>query len=110
MAQEYMAMSNKDRGLVALNTNVFSSIAIICIDEDKNLRLGEVGPFKSAVTAKVVDGKLVMEVNVNVKYHVNVQDTCASLQHKIHDNIKQMCEIDADVIDIKVVGFDFKEQ
>lgn len=110
MAQEYMAMGKRDKGLVALNTNVFTSIAMICVEEDKNVKLADAAPFKSNVSSKVVDDRLIIELNIIVKYNVNVQETCAGLQHKIHEDIKHMCEIDPDEIDVKVVGFDFGEQ
>lgn len=108
MAQEYIAMEKKDAGLVALNTNVFSSIAKICIDDDENVSLANINtPFKNTIISKVEEGKLVMTLNINVKYNVNVQETCRELQHKIYENIKHMCEIDTPIIDIKVCGFDF---
>lgn len=109
MAQEYIAIRNQDNGILALSTNVFSSIAMIAIDEEKNVALAEKGPFKNNISCKLMDDKLILTINIVVKYNVNVQETCADLQHKIYDNIKHMCEIEPDVVDIKVVGFDFKE-
>lgn len=109
MAQEYIAMDTNEKGIVALSTNVFSSIAMICVDEDKRVELADTAPFKSSVVAKVVNDKLNISVNVKVKYNTNVQDVCASLQHNIYNNIKHMCDIEVEEIDIKVSGFDFKE-
>lgn len=109
MAQEYIAMQSKETGIVALSTTVFSSIAMICINEDKNVELADAAPFKSSIVAKVVNEKLHLHVVIKVKYNCNVQDVCATLQHNIYDNIKHMCDIEAEEIDIKVSGFDFKE-
>ncbi|MDF9823907.1 putative alkaline shock family protein YloU [Breznakia sp. PF5-3] len=109
MAQEYIAMNTKENGVVALSTNVFSSIALICVEEDKRVELADSAPFKNSIVAKVVNDRLNILVNIKVKYNTNVQEVCASLQHNIYDNIKHMCDIEADEIDIKVSGFDFKE-
>jgi uncharacterized alkaline shock family protein YloU len=109
MAQEYIAMQTKEKGIVALSTNVFSSIAMICIDEDKRVELVDTMPFKSGITSKVVNERLHILVNVKVKYNSNVQEVCANLQHNIYNNIKHMCDIEAEEVAIKVSGFDFKE-
>lgn len=109
MAQEYIAIESKEKGVIALSTNVFSSIAMICIDEDERVEVADPSIFKSNVVAKVMDDKLNIFVNIKVKYNSNVQEVCASLQHSIFENIKHMCDIEVEEIDIQVSGFGFKE-
>lgn len=107
MAQEYISMKQDANGIIALSTNVFTSVVKICIEEDPNVKLIDQGPFKSTINTHIEDDKLFISFNVNVKYNVNVQDTCQELQHKIFDNIKHMCGIEPAEIDIKVSGFEF---
>lgn len=107
MAQEYMAIRQDQNGIIALSTNVFSSVVKICVEEDKNVRLVDGGRFKDIIESKVEDGKLKVSFHVNINYNVNVQEVCANLQHKIYDNIKHMCEIEPSEVDIKISGFDF---
>ncbi|MFV0382155.1 MAG: Asp23/Gls24 family envelope stress response protein [Breznakia sp.] len=109
MAQEYIAMKTKKHGTVALSTNVFTSIAHICVAEEGNVEVADNSRFKSNVIAKVSEDKLIIDVVVKLKYLSNVQKTCAKLQHNIFTSIKNMCDIETEEIDIRVSGFDFKE-
>lgn len=109
MAQEYIAMNTKEKGLVALSTEVFSSIAAVCVDEDQAVEIADKKAFKNAIQSKVVNDRLHIIVNVKVKYNSNVPDVASNLQRKIYENIKHMCDIEPEEIDIRVIGFDFKE-
>lgn len=107
MAQEYVAMGNKEKGIIAISTNVFETIAKICVDDEKEVMLADSSFMKNAIACKLVDEKLVLELNVKVHYNAKVNDVCSKLQTKIYDNIKHMSDCIADTIVINVNGFTF---
>lgn len=107
MAQEYIAMSNKEKGTIAISTTVFESIAKICTDEEKNVKLADFSYFKNAIQCKVEDDKLILNVNVKVDYNATVNEVCSRLQTRIYNNIKHMTDFVADKITINVDGFTF---
>lgn len=105
MAQEYLAMKDKDRGLIAISTNVFETIAKICIDDDKDVNIGDTSYFKNAIHCKMVDDKLVLSLKVKVNFNANVNEVCSRLQTQIYDNVKHMSDCKVDKIEIDVTGF-----
>ena len=99
MAQEYISVKTQNEiGVVALNKSVFTTIAKIA--ESSNL-------FKYPIGCKLVDGKMVLTIEVKVKYTANVSDVCSKLQKKIFESISHMSDYTPDKIDIRVVGFIF---
>lgn len=107
MAQEYLAMENKDKGLMAISTNVFETIAKICVEDEKDVVLADASYFKNAINCKMVDEKLVLNLNVKVNYNAQVNDVCSRLQTRIYDNVKHMTDCVADTIIVNVNGFTF---
>lgn len=107
MAQEYLAMKNKEKGLIAINTTVFETIAKICVEEEKNVTLSDVSYFKNAINCKMENDKLVLDLSVKVDYNANVNEVCSKLQTRIYDNVKFMTDCVADTITINVKGFTF---
>ena len=107
MAQEYLAMENKERGIIAVSTNVFETIAKICVEEEKNIVLADSSYFKNAIHCKMVEGKLVLNLSVKVNYNAKVNDICSRLQTKIYENVKHMTDCVADTIVVNVSGFTF---
>lgn len=107
MAQEYVAMSNKEKGIIAISTNVFETIAKICVDEQKDVVLVDSSFMKNAILCKLIDEKLVLQLQVKVHYNAKVNDVCSKLQTRIYDNIKHMSDCVADTIVINVNGFTF---
>lgn len=107
MAQEYVAIENKERGLIAISTNVFETIAKICVEDEKDVVLQDASYFKNAITCKMSDGKLILDLNVKVNYNAKVNDVCSKLQTRIYDNVKHMSDCIADTIIINVTGFTF---
>ncbi|MCH4286629.1 MULTISPECIES: Asp23/Gls24 family envelope stress response protein [Bacillota] len=109
MAQEYIALKeNNDVGVIALSTAAFQAIAKNVIDEEENLKLAAGSkPFKYPLSCKIVNDQLILNLDVKVKYSVNVNDTCSKVQGKIFENIEHMTGYTPDVIDIRVVGFIF---
>lgn len=109
MAQDYIVIgSQKELGVVALNKSVFTTIAKIAVDEEDSIVLSEnAGLFKYPISCKLVDNKMVLTIEVKVKYTVNVSDACSKLQKKIFESISHMSEYTPEKIDIRVVGFVF---
>ena len=109
MAQEYIALKeNNNDGTIALSTSAFQTISQIVIEEDEDIKLAESStPFKYPLTCKIVDDKLVLMLNVKIKYGVNVNNACSNLQGKIFENIEHMTGFKPDQIDVRVSGFMF---
>ncbi|WP_075876319.1 Asp23/Gls24 family envelope stress response protein [Merdibacter massiliensis] len=109
MAQDYIVIQpQNDIGIVALNKSVFTTIAKIAVDEDDAIILNEGGGlFKYPISCKLVDNKMVLTIDIKVKYTVNVSDACSKLQKKIFESISHMSEYTPEKIDIRVVGFVF---
>lgn len=109
MAQDYIAVRPQNEiGVVALNKSVFTTIAKIAIDEERSIELNESSSlFKYPISCKLVEDRLVLTIEVKVKYTANVSDTCSKLQKKIFESISHMSEYTPDKIDIRVVGFIF---
>lgn len=109
MAQEYIALKeNNNDGVIALSTSAFQTISKIVVDEEENIKLAESStPFKYPLVCKIVDDKLVLVLNVKIKYGANVNNECSKLQGKIFENIEHMTGFKPDQIDICVSGFMF---
>ncbi len=107
MAQEYVALNNKEKGLIAINTKVFESIAQLCVEEEEFVNLADAQIFQSAVNCKIVDEKLTLQVNIKVDYNAKVNEVSQKLQSKIYDSIKHMSDCIVDSITINVSGFKF---
>ena len=109
MAQDYIVIQPQNEiGIVALNKSVFTTIARIAIDEENSIVLNESGNlFKYPISCKLVDNKMVLTIEVKVKYTANVSDACSKLQKKIFESISHMSEYTPEKIDIRGVGFVF---
>ena len=109
MAQDYIVIQPQNEiGIVALNKSAFTTIARIAIDEENSIVLNESGNlFKYPISCKLVDNKMVLTIEVKVKYTANVSDACSKLQKKIFESISHMSEYTPEKIDIRVVGFVF---
>lgn len=107
MKQEYVAMANKENGLIAINTKVLETIASICVDEEKGVNLSTSNVFKTPVVCKMVNDNLVLQVNVKVDYNTKVNEISKKLQTKIYDNVSHMADCKVNTITINVVGFKF---
>ena len=109
MAQEYIALKERNNaGVIALSKSAFQTIAKIVVEEDENIRLADSAtPFKYPISCKLVDNKMVLTIEVKVKYTVNVSDACSKLQKKIFESISHMSEYTPEKIDVRVVGFVF---
>lgn len=110
MAQEYICInSNKENGIVALNSNVFETIAIISCEDLKGILLADDKPFNKAVTCKVIANKLTINMNVLMKQGVNFVKQCDDLQLNVKRNVETMTGLSSCIVNVEVVGYAAQE-
>ena len=110
MAQDYIVIQpqNEIRHCGLEQICVHDDSPKIAIDEEDSIVLNESGNlFKYPISCKLVDNKMVLTIEVKVKYTANVSDACSKLQKKIFESISHMSEYTPEKIDIRVVGFVF---
>ncbi len=107
MAQEYLLLEEGNEiGKISLSKTVFELISDITVEELENIEKAPSGKFSQSIHCKIEKNQLSVAVNVKVKYGANVNAECERLQHRIHQNILQMTNIDCNKIHITVSGFD----
>jgi uncharacterized alkaline shock family protein YloU len=102
-------ISDNENGIITLKNDVFTSIALIAVQEESGIQV-DTGTFKKSVTCKIDDGKVKLSVAIKIRYGQNVQKTCNNVQNRIFKAIKDMTEVKVDNIDINVIGFNFNAQ
>ena len=110
MATEYIVSKNDEKslGIVGLSTAVFESIASLCLDEIKDVRLADGKTFKKSVSCKVVKSSIVITMNLLVATGVNINEVTQLVQKKAHDAVTQMTSFKDVIINVNVVGFFIK--
>ena len=109
MAKEYIVINSQKQseGLIALSKHVIESIVKHSIGEEHDCFIAEESPFRSSVNCKIAKNRLLISVDIKLKYGINVNEICENLQDKIKSVIYLMTEIDCDDIKMNVVGFIF---
>jgi len=102
-------ISDNENGIIALKKDVFTSIALIAVQEEKGVLI-ESGTFKKTVTCKIEDEKVRLSIDLKIRYGQNVQKTCKNVQNRVFKAIQDMTEVKADMIDVNVIGFNFNAQ
>jgi uncharacterized alkaline shock family protein YloU len=102
-------ISDNENGIITLKNDVFTSIALIAVQEESGIQV-ETGTFKKAVTCKIENDKVHVSVAIKIRYGQNVQKTCKSVQNRVFKAIKDMTEVQVENIDINVIGFNFNAQ
>lgn len=102
-------ISDNENGIITLKKDVFTSIALIAVQEENGIVI-DTGTFKKSITCKIEEDKLRVSVDIKIRYGQNVQKTCKSVQNRIYKAIQDMTEVKVDVIDINVIGFNFNAQ
>ena len=84
MAQEYISVKTQNEiGVVALNKSVFTTIAKIAVDEDDAIVLNESSNlFKYPIGCKLVDGKMVLTIEVKVNTLQTLAMSAASCRRR----------------------------
>lgn len=102
-------ISDNENGIIALKKDVFASIALIAVQEEKGVIL-ESGAFKKTVVCKIEEDKVKLSIDLKIRYGQNVQKTCKNVQNRVAKAILDMTEVKADMIDVNVIGFNFNAQ
>ena len=112
MATEYIVSKNDEKtlGITGLSKNVFESIAALCIEEIKDVRIAPTGKnyFTKPVSCKVVEDNIVVNVNILISTGVNINEISNEVQEKVHEAIAFMTSFRNVVVNVNVVGFYIK--
>ena len=104
MAQEFVLCENQsDLGIIALNKSVFETIAYITLKEMDSVSLDS---KKNVADCKIKDNKLLLSLDVKLKFGTNVNAETKVMQERIYYNILNMTNFKCDAIDVNVVGFE----
>ena len=106
MAQDYVVLNDKgDNGMIAVNKNVFKSIAEMSIDEVENAERISGGRFAKSVVISLEGDTLKVEAYIKVRYGANVSATCELVQNKIYENLTFMTGIKPADVSVNVIDF-----
>lgn len=96
---------NNNIGTISINKSVFVSIAeIVCQEEDGCCLVNS--NFKKGINCTLdKNGLLKLCCEIKVDFGQNADHLARKIQSKVVSSIKQMTDIDADQVDIIVVGF-----
>ncbi|MBO4537782.1 MAG: Asp23/Gls24 family envelope stress response protein [Erysipelotrichaceae bacterium] len=104
---EYIAAKKREDnniGIIALSKGVFEGIARHSLDDDRQIK-----PYrpmsKNSVRCKVVDGRILLDVDVRIKNGCNVSETAARAQNIIKTAIAQMTGYYNTNVNVVVKGF-----
>jgi uncharacterized alkaline shock family protein YloU len=109
MATEYIVSKNHSNGLgvIGLSTSVFASIAALCLDDLPYARVASTPSFQKKVTCKVVDGTIVITMNVELSTDSNIHEATAEIKKRVHDGIVQLTSFKKVSVNVNIVGFYF---
>ena len=107
MAQDYVMLNEeKDDSMIAINKSVFKAITEISIDDIENaVRLPDTR-FAKPLSVKIENNKLLISVDIKIKYGANVNATCELVQNRIYENVLLMTGFKASDITVNVIGFE----
>lgn len=106
MALDYIILKDKtENGMIAINKSVFESIAEISMQDIEDIKTS-INPFNKPIQIKIEDNKLVIAVDVKVRYGANVNATCEKVQNKIYENIAYMTDFKPNEVTVNVAGFE----
>lgn len=107
MAQDYVMLKESSRnGVIAINKNVFQSIAEISLNDVPNVIPAESYMVKP-VSVKIDKNKLEVEANIKVKYGENAAVASSLVQNKIYENILFMTGYKVGSVTVNVQNFEF---
>ena len=101
--QEYIVDDNENsNGLIAISKESLERIAEITALESEDIVVDK----KRFATCKINEGKLVINIDVKLKYGANVNAVVSTLQQKIHKNILNMTGQNAEIVNVKITSFE----
>lgn len=100
--------ANRDAGIIGLSTAVFESIANSCISDVPDVEAAPNSTLKKSVSCKVINKKIVLNLNLVLSSSANVTEACALVKEKVFNEIAYMTNYKDVIININVVGFSFR--
>jgi len=97
--------SNNDKGIIGLSTVVFESMAILALEDCKEVTIYPNSTLKKSVSCKIIDGHITLNISLYVKTGNNINDVCTKVQELIVSSIKEMTDTSNIVVNINVKGF-----
>lgn len=109
MSTNYVIIENAlaKEGVLAIAKNVFRDIAKETLLEHEYTKIADANPFSKSIVISYIDEKLVLDIDLNVKFGNRVVKVLEDVQKKIHDTIIARTSIDNVEVNISVVGFKF---
>lgn len=104
---DYIVAKNREQniGIIGLSTTVFEAIAEFSLEDIKGVKVIPATRFKRNVACKVEDGKININLNINVKTGNNVNEICRKVQKHIVNCIYNMTDFDDVIVNVDVKGF-----
>lgn len=109
MSANYIIIEDalENEGVLAIAKNVFRDIAKETLLEHKYTDLADTSPFGKNIVVSYKDEKLVLSIDLDVKFGNKVIKVLEDIQRKIHDTILSRTSIDNVEVNIGVDGFEF---
>lgn len=109
MSANYVIIENalENEGVLAIAKNVFRDIAKETLLDHEFTFLADTSPFTKNIVISYVDDKLVLNIDLQVRFGNKVIKVLEDVQRKIHDTILARTSINNVEINIGVVGFEF---
>ena len=109
MSTNYVIIENalENPGILAIAKNVFRDIAKETLLEHEYTYLADTMPFSKSIVITYQKDKLVLNVDLEVRFGNNVIKIIEDIQKKIHDTILARTSISEVEVNIGVVGFEF---
>ena len=109
MSTNYVVIENalENEGVLAIAKNVFRDIAKETLLDHDFTFLADTMPFGKSIVITYIDEKLVLNIDLEVRYGNKVIKVLEDVQKKIHDTILSRTSISNVEVNIGVVGFEF---
>ncbi|NLC54273.1 MAG: Asp23/Gls24 family envelope stress response protein [Erysipelothrix sp.] len=109
MSTNYVIIENalENAGILAIAKNVFRDIAKETLLEHEYTYLAETMSFSKSIVITYQKDKLVINIDLEVRFGNNVIKIIEDIQKKIHDTILARTSISDVEVNIGVVGFEF---
>lgn len=109
MSANYVIIENdlENNGILAIAKNVFRDIAKETLTEHEYTYLADANPFSKSINISYQKEKLVLNIELEVRFGNKVIKIIEDIQKRIHDTILSRTSIDNVEVNIGVVGFEF---
>ena len=109
MSTNYVVIENalENNGILAISKNVFKDLAKETLVEHEYTYLANAMPFSKNIVVTYQKEKLVINIDLEVKFGNKVIKIIEDIQKKIHDTILARTSIGNVEVNIGVVGFEF---